>query len=79
MPASKFAAAHTYTPEEQLAIWSQASAEVGSVGYSRAITGRTLTKANWSEIERAIAFWEKRTDAVAGAASAINYVQLGRR
>ena len=46
---------------EQLANWKAASIAV-SQSKSYTIGGRTLTRANWDEIEKALTFWAKQLD-----------------
>lgn len=56
--------AETYTDAELLALWRQADAEVAAGGQSKAIRGRTLTKANAAEITKKIQFYESRIAAL---------------
>lgn len=51
--------------QENLNLWIAASAAVaGSQSYT--IAGRTLTRANLSEITRMIEFWEKKVATLSG-------------
>lgn len=76
--AGQFSTTDSYTPEEMVALWTRASAEIAATGVSYAIAGRQLTKANAREIHDSIEFWELRCDASNGA-PATNLARFQRR
>jgi len=49
-----------------LKIWMKADADVGMYGVSHAVNGRTLTRANASEITAKIQFWQDQVNASDG-------------
>ena len=63
--------------KQHLAQWKAASLAVsGSKSYT--IGGRTLTRANWSEIEDALNFWAKQLEDATAAANGRRGIRMRR-
>lgn len=77
MSGTKYVAANDYTPEEMLALWTEAGAQVAATGVSYAIAGRSLTRADVPAINASIEFWERRCSV--NETPAVNYVRMVRR
>lgn len=50
----------TYSARQQLKLWQRASIELATAGVSYAISGRSLTRNNASEVAKMLDYWQEQ-------------------